>query len=198
MWSKSVADSERFWDAITFSIPPFENQFFDTWWNFLHVATSNIQHWTKSYLDNLGNSKSATLSPENNTFNPYYLYLRDDMVTPARRCRKLLGDSSHGYISLIFFQIKSLLQTSRNLTPNSLQGFQDWQGLITSTLAKVAKDQNFWNYENDPIKTEFQKGEPRLLIVAVDIQDATSSVTLCESKYKDGTLFLSRGHNKIY
>ena len=186
MWSKSVADLERFWDAITFSIPPFENQFFDTWWNFLHVATSNIQHWTKSYLDNLGNSKSAPLSPENNTFNPYYLYLRDDMVTPAAD-----AETARRFFSWLYFPY---LLPNKVVTPNFPQpdtkfftGVPRLARFDNSTLAKVAKDQNFWNYENDPIKTEFQKGEPRLLIVAVDIQDATSSVTLCESKYKDGT-----------
>ena len=130
------------------------------------------------------------LSPENNTFNPYYLYLRDDMVTPAAD-----AETARRFFSWLYFPY---LLPNKVVTPNFPQpdtkfftGVPRLARFDNSALAKVAKDQNFWNYENDPIKTEFQKGEPRLLIVAVDIQDATSSVTfdsyLCESKYKDGT-----------
>ena len=44
-------------------------------------------------------------------------------------------------------------------------------------MAKAIKEKGFWNSEKDPIKTNFQNGEPRLLVVAVDVLDATSPVT---------------------
>lgn len=57
----------------------------------------------------------------------------------------------------------------------------------------MIKEKGFWDYENHPIKTNFQNGEPRLLVVAVDVLDATSPVTfdsyLCCSKYEDGSSY---------
>jgi hypothetical protein len=48
----------------------------------------------------------------------------------------------------------------------------------------------YWDYEKYPIKTRFDKGEPRLLLVCVDVMDAASAVTfdsyLCKTTYPDG------------
>jgi hypothetical protein len=57
---------------------------------------------------------------------------------------------------------------------------------LTRTMKK------YWDYDNDnnKIKTSFDNGEPRLLLVCVDVMDATSAVTfdsyLCKTKYLDG------------
>ena len=55
-------------------------------------------------------------------------------------------------------------------------------------LTKTIKE--YWDYEKYPIKTEFEKGEPRLLLVCVDVMDAASAVTFdsykCETTYSDG------------
>jgi hypothetical protein len=56
--------------------------------------------------------------------------------------------------------------------------------LITNTIKE------YWDYEKYPIKTEFEKGEPRLLLVCIDVMDATTAVTFdsysCKTKYLDG------------
>jgi hypothetical protein len=55
-------------------------------------------------------------------------------------------------------------------------------------LAETAE--RYWDSDNEAIRTSFTDGEPRLLLVAVDILDATTAVTfdsyLGETKYEDG------------
>lgn len=56
-------------------------------------------------------------------------------------------------------------------------------------LAETAKER-YWDSDNEAIRTSFTDGEPRLLLVAVEILDATTAVTfdsyLGETKYEDG------------
>jgi hypothetical protein len=55
---------------------------------------------------------------------------------------------------------------------------------LTRTIKK------YWDYEKYPLKTSFEKGEPRLLLVCVDVMDAASAVTFdsytCRTVYPDG------------
>ncbi len=190
IWDRTVSDLEGFWDDITFSIPFFENHFFELWWNFLHFTTTNIHLLAQRYQNLIGVYNSYILKPENNTFNPFYLYMRPDMYTPSAD-----PETARRFFSWLFFPY---LIPNKVITPSFPQpdtkfftGIPRFMRFDNSALAMMTKNGGYWNYEKDPIKTEFQKGEPRLLIVAIDIQDATSTVTfdsyLCESKYKDGT-----------
>ena len=38
-------------------------------------------------------------------------------------------------------------------------------------------EKNYWDSKRYPLSTDYLKGEPRLLLVSVDILDATSAVT---------------------
>lgn len=116
--------------------------------------------------------------------------MRPDMYTPAAD-----SETARRFFSWLFFPY---VIPNKVITPSFPQpdtkfftGIPRFMRFDNTALARMTKDRGYWNYEKDPIKTEFQKGEPRLLIVAIDIQDATSTVTfdsyLCESKYKDGT-----------
>ncbi len=61
-----------------------------------------------------------------------------------------------------------------------------------SPLARSVK--RYWDYEKNPIKTSFDKGEPRLILVSVDMLDATTAVAfdsyaaqsdICVTEYGD-------------
>ncbi|MFL6481722.1 MAG: patatin-like phospholipase family protein [Nitrososphaera sp.] len=61
-----------------------------------------------------------------------------------------------------------------------------------SPLARSVK--RYWDYEKYPIKTSFDKGEPRLILVSVDMLDATTAVAfdsyadqndICVTEYGD-------------
>jgi predicted acylesterase/phospholipase RssA len=190
IWEKSVIDLERFWEDISYPIPLFENQLFDIWWNFLHNTTTGIYQWIQKYQDMFGYFNLPFLDPEINTFNPFYLFMRPDMFTPAAD-----SESARRYFSWLLFPY---LFPNKVVTPNFPQPdtkfFTGVPRLIrfeNNSIVRTAKVNGYWDYERDPIKTDFQKGEPRLLLVAIDIQDATSTVTfdsyLCESRYRDGS-----------
>jgi NTE family protein len=53
-------------------------------------------------------------------------------------------------------------------------------------------EENYWDSNRYPISTDYLKGEPRLLLVSIDILDATSAVTfdsyLCKTQYPKGEI----------
>jgi len=190
IWEESVTGLEKFWQDITYQIPYFENQLFDIWWNFLHNTTNDIFQRIQKYQDLFGHINSLFLNPEINAFNPFYLFMRPDMFTPAAD-----SETARRYFSWLLFPY---LFPNKVITPNFPQpdtkfftGVPRLTRFENNPLARMTKYKGYWDYEKDPIKTDFQKGEPRLLLVAIDIQDATSTVTfdsyLCESRYKDGS-----------
>jgi NTE family protein len=50
----------------------------------------------------------------------------------------------------------------------------------------------FWDYDGLSIKTSFEQGEPRLLLVSVDVLDCTTAATFdsykCKTEYGDGKI----------
>jgi NTE family protein len=82
------------------------------------------------------------------------------------------------------------------ITPNFVQldtrfflGIPSFARFSNSPLVETVT-QHYWNADKEPIRTSFENGEPRLLLVAVDVLDATSAVTfdsyLYETRYDDG------------
>ena len=53
-------------------------------------------------------------------------------------------------------------------------------------------EKNYWDSKRYPLSTDYLKGEPRLLLVSVDILDATSAVTfdnyLRKTQYPKGEI----------
>jgi NTE family protein len=191
VWKKSVRELERFWDEITFPISVFENQAFQMWWNFLHYNTSNFQEMLQYYDETFKkyNFIPSIVDSELNLWNPFYLFTRQDMYTPSAD-----AETARRYFSWLYFPY---LFPNRIITPNFLQPdtkffthIPQFTRFNNNFLAKAIKEKGLWDSEKDPIKTSFQNGEPRLLVVAVDVLDATSPVTfdsyLCCSRYKDG------------
>lgn len=115
VWKKSVRELERFWDEITFPISFFENQVFQMWWNLLHSVTSNIQEIVRYYNDIFKkyNYVPSTLDPEFNSWNPFYLFMREDMYTPSAD-----AETARRYFSWLYFPY---LFPNRIITPNFLQ-----------------------------------------------------------------------------
>ncbi|MGB7960115.1 MAG: patatin-like phospholipase family protein [Nitrososphaeraceae archaeon] len=191
VWKKSVRELERFWDEITFPISVFENQAFQMWWNLLHYNTSNFHEMLRYYDETFKKYSClpSIVDPEFNLWNPFYLFTRQDMYTPSAD-----AETARRYFSWLYFPY---LFPNRIITPNFLQPdtkffthIPQFARFDNSFLAKAIKEKGFWDSEKDPIKTNFQNGEPRLLVVAVDVLDATSPVTfdsyMCCSRYKDG------------
>ncbi|MGA9936083.1 MAG: patatin-like phospholipase family protein, partial [Nitrososphaeraceae archaeon] len=202
VWKKSVRELERFWDEITFPISFFENQAFQMWWNLLHYNTSNFHEMLRYYDETFKKYSClpSIVDPEFNLWNPFYLFTRQDMYTPSAD-----AETARRYFSWLYFPY---LFPNRIITPNFLQPdskffthIPQFARFDNSFLAKAIKEKGFWDSEKDPIKTNFQNGEPRLLVVAVDVLDATSPVTfdsyMCCSRYKDGRNSSDGGDGKI-
>jgi NTE family protein len=82
------------------------------------------------------------------------------------------------------------------ITPNFVQpdtrfflGIPSFFRFSNTPLAETV-EYHYWKSNKQPLRTSFGNGEPRLLLVASDVLDATSAVTfdsyLGETKYEDG------------
>jgi NTE family protein len=189
IWEGSVKQLNKFWDNISFPMPLLDNNiFFKNWWDFWHdFSRTAIENYKKSSF-----VEDNPLSKLNEEYPyPFYFFWPENYSPIAS------GEAARRYFSWI----SSLIYGVRGvLSPNFLQPdtkflnpFLPFMRFDNTPLTKTID--NYWDYKNNPIKTSFEKGEPRLLLVSVDILDATSAVTfdsyLCESvypggKYKDG------------
>lgn len=195
IWEKSVHDLTDFWCDITISFPWFSGDFFKKPWDWWSKITKS---WIKSY-DKYFAKYSLPLNLKNNYLNPFYLFSRPEIYTPVAT-----GESARRYFSTLAFPY---IPPMRAITPSFRQ--PDTRFFLEAPpffrfsnipLAETAKE-HYWDPENEPIRTSFDNGEPRLLLVAVDILDATSAVTfdsyLCKTEYEDGRHSKSNLHNKV-
>lgn len=159
------------------------------WWNgWNKITKTNIQMY-KSFLR--ANKKIHEGGQNNdhlyqNPFSQIYLY-RPENISPAAS-----AESARRYFSWIYFLFTGVPNV---MSPNFPQpdtkffmGVPPFARFDNTPMIITIK--KYWDYEKYPLKTHFEKGEPRLLLVCVDVMDAASAVTfdsyLCKTTYADG------------
>lgn len=184
VWERSVTELTDFWCDITKSFPWFNTDLFKMPWD---CANEISKSWLENY-----NKYFAKYSPpldlKTNYLNPFYLFFRPEMYAPIAT-----GESARRYFSWLYYPY---MIPMHGITPNFVQpdtrfflGIPSFARFSNSPLVETVT-QHYWNADKEPIRTSFENGEPRLLLVAVDVLDATSAVTfdsyLCETRYDDG------------
>ncbi len=153
------------------------------WWNSWNKISKEIIQNYKSFLKD--NSKFFEWKSQM-PLSQLNFYMPENMTPVAS------GEAARRYFSWIHFLYSGVPNVmSANFSQPDTKfflGIPSFARFDNAPLKKTIK--KYWDYENYPLKTEFEKGEPRLLLVCVDVMDATSAVTfdsyLCETKYPDG------------
>ena len=184
MWERALQQLNRFWDNISFPTWWLEGNLFDTWWkNWNEITTISIEGWKKFFEIN----KEIFAWREMLPYSLYYLW-------PDRYVPMASPEAARRYFSWIYFLFSGAPGVmSENFPQPDTKFFANipaFSRFDNSPLTRTMK--KYWDYDNDnnKIKTSFDNGEPRLLLVCVDAMDASSAVTfdsyLCKTKYLDG------------
>jgi NTE family protein len=184
IWERSVTDLTDLWCDITKSFPWLSSNLFKKPWDWANkISKAWLENYTKYFA-----KYSLPLDLKTNYLNPFYLFFRPEVYTPIAT-----GESARRYFSWLYYPYMTPMH---GITPSFVQpdtrfllGIPAFARFSNSPLIETVT-QHYWNADKEPIQTTFEKGEPRLLLVAVDVLDATSAVTfdsyLCETKYEDG------------
>ncbi len=183
MWKDASNQLNRFWDDISYSTWWLDNNLFEMWWDgWNNITKTNIQNYKSIVKENeqlFGWKNQIPLSQ-------FHFYMPENLSPMAS------GEAARRYFSWVHFLYFGVPNV---MSPNFSQpdtkfflGIPSFARFDNTPLTKTIKE--YWDYEKYPIKTEFEKGEPRLLLVSVDVMDAASAVTFdsynCETKYSDG------------
>ncbi len=195
MWNKSVQDLEKFWSDITL---PFvwiskSNPLFTESWNLWSKSASYQLEYLKNFLSPYYQGQPPDLQA--NYLNPFYLFFRPDLYTQPADI-----EAARRFFSWLLYPYASLAQV---ITPNFVQpdtkffaGIPQFTRFDNRPLVNII-EKRYWDSKHYPIATNYSKGEPRLLLVSVDILDTTSAVTfdsyLCKSQYTKGEI--DKGEN---
>jgi predicted acylesterase/phospholipase RssA len=190
IWDKSVQELEKFWLDITL---PFvwitkSNPLFTESWNLWSRSTSYQLEYLKNFLSLYYQGQPLNLQA--NFLNPFYLFLRPDLYTQPADV-----EAARRFFAWLLYPYASLAQI---ITPNFIQpdtkffaGIPQFTRFDNRPLVNTV-ERNYWDSKRYPIATDYLKGEPRLLLVSVDILDATSAVTfdsyLCKTQYPKGEI----------
>ena len=195
IWKDTANDLDRFWNEISTSTWWLNNDFFEIWWNgWNSVTKTNIQNY-KSFLK----EQEKIFGFKNNhkiSFNAFHFYNPENMSPIAS------AESARRYFSWVHFLFTGVPNV---MSPNFQQpdtkfllGIPSFARFDNTPLTKTIK--KYWDYEKYPLKTQFEKGEPRLLLVCVDVMDATSAVTFdsytCRTKYTDGSSSINKNNKE--
>jgi predicted acylesterase/phospholipase RssA len=184
IWERSVINLTDFWCDIAKPLSWFSSDLFKAPWDWANkLSKSWLEIYTKYFA-----KYSPPLDLKTNYLNPYYLFFRPEIYAPIAT-----GESARRYFSWLYYPY---LIPMHSITPNFVQpdtrfflGIPTFARFSNSPLVETVT-QHYWDADNEPIRTSFGNGEPRLLLVAVDVLDATSAATfdsyLCETRYKDG------------
>ena len=184
VWERSVKELTDFWCDITKPFPWFSSNLFKKPWDWANQISKT---WLENYTEYFA-KYSLPLDLKTNYLNPFYLFFRPERYTPIAT-----GESARRYFSWLYYPYMTPM---RGITPNFVQpdtrfflGIPAFARFSNSPMAETVT-QHYWNADKEPIRTSFEDGEPRLLLVAIDVLDATSAVTfdsyLCKTKYEDG------------
>ncbi|MGA7900394.1 MAG: patatin-like phospholipase family protein [Nitrososphaeraceae archaeon] len=190
IWDKSVQELEKFWLDLTL---PFiwiskSNPLFTESWNLWSKSASYYLEYLKNFLSLYYQGQPPNLQA--NYLNPFYLFLRPDLYTQPADV-----EAARRFFAWLLYPYASL---ARIITPNFIQpdtkyfaGIPQFIRYDNRPLVNVI-EKNYWDSKRYPISTDYLKGEPRLLLVSVDILDATSAVTfdsyLRKTQYPKGEI----------
>jgi NTE family protein len=190
IWDKSIQELEKFWLDITL---PFiwiskSNPLFTESWNLWSKSASYYLEYLKNFLSLYYQGQPPNLQA--NYLNPFYLFLRPDFYTQPADV-----EAARRFFAWLLYPYASL---ARIVTPNFIQpdtkffaGIPQFIRYDNRPLVNVI-EKNYWDSKRYPISTDYLKGEPRLLLVSVDILDATSAVTfdsyLRKTQYPKGKI----------
>lgn len=190
IWDKSIQELEKFWLDITL---PFiwiskSNPLFTESWNLWSKSASYYLEYLKNFLSLYYQGQPPNLQA--NYLNPFYLFLRPDLYTQPADV-----EAARRFFAWLLYPYASLAQI---VTPNFIQpdtkffaGIPQFIRYDNRPLVNVI-EKNYWDSKRYPISTDYLKGEPRLLLVSVDILDATSAVTfdsyLRKTQYPKGKI----------
>jgi NTE family protein len=190
IWDKSVQELENFWLDITF---PFiwisnSNPLFTESWNLWSKSASYYLEYLKNFLSLYYQGQPPNLQA--NYLNPFYLFLRPELYTQPADV-----EAARRFFAWLLYPYASLAQI---ITPNFIQpdtkffaGIPPFIRYDNRPLDYVI-EKNYWDFKRYPISTDYLKGEPRLLLVSIDILDATSAVTfdsyLRKTEYPKGEI----------
>jgi NTE family protein len=181
IWKESVKQLDRFWDDLSISTYWLDDPIVRDGWDKMHQMSKDWIEFNKSLY-----TKNKFLSNLRDAYPwPFYFYWPDKYSPIA------LGEAARRYFSWLFF-----LQNGAQgvLSPNFMQPDTKFFNLSTpfwrfdnSPLVQTMK--KAWDYDDLPIKSTFEKGEPRLLLISVDVLDCTTAATfdsyMCKSEYGD-------------
>ena len=190
IWDKSVQELEKFWLDLTL---PFiwiskSNPLFTESWNLWSKSASYYLEYLKNFLSLYYQGQPPNLQA--NYLNPFYLFLSPDLYTQPADV-----EAARRFFVWLLYPYASL---ARIITPNFIQpdtkyfaGIPQFIRYDNRPLVNVI-EKNYWDSKRYPISTDYLKGEPRLLLVSVDILDATSAVTfdsyLRKTQYPKGEI----------
>ena len=184
IWERSVTELTDFWCDITKPFPWLSSNLFKDPWDWGNkISKAWLENYTKYFA-----KYSLPLNLKTNYLNPFYLFFRPEFYTPIAT-----GESARRYFSWLYYPYMTPMH---GITPNFVQpdtrfflGIPAFARFSNSPLVETVT-QHYWASDKEPILTTFENGEPRLLLVAADVLDATSAVTfdsyLCETRYEDG------------
>jgi NTE family protein len=189
IWGKSVQELEKFWMDITF---PFiwinkSNPLFTESWNLWSKSASYLLEYLKYFLSLYYQGQPPNLQA--NYLNPFYLSLLPDFYTQAADV-----EAARRFFAWLLYPYATRAQI---ISPNFIQpdtkffaGIPPFIRYDNRPLVNFIEKN--WDSKSYPISTDYLKGEPRLLLVSVDILDATSAVTfdsyLCNTQYPKGEI----------
>jgi hypothetical protein len=188
IWNESIKVLESFWQDITWPFSWISNPFFRELWNTWNKFGSYQSDCLRKYFSWYYQSELGRPNLQTNYLNPFYLFLRPDIYTPPAD-----AEAARRFFAWLLFPYVSHAQT---ITPNFMQpdtkfftGIPQFTRFDNRPLVNMV-ERFYWKSKQDPIATDFLKGEPRLLLVAIDVLDATTAVTfdsyLCKTEYPRG------------
>lgn len=184
IWKESVKQLDRFWDDLSISTYWLDDPVVREGWDKMHQMSKDWIEFNKSLF-----AQNKFLSNLRDAYPwPFYFFWPDKYSPIA------VGEAARRYYSWLFFLHNGAKGV---LSPNFMQPDTKFFNLSmpfwrfdNSPLVLTMK--NFWDYDGLSIKTSFEQGEPRLLLVSVDVLDCTTAATFdsytCKTEYGDGKI----------
>lgn len=190
-WKSAIRDLEQFWQE-TSQFDYFDNTLLNPlwkgWWDSAgHLAELNRIYW-KNFYENYGKAGFSEVPP----FDAWFYYLR-----PDRYGQVASAESARRYRSFFLgnlFGIPKVLSPAMS-QPSDLKFlnlgsplFWRFKNTLIETMDK------YWLDGGLPIQT--RQGQPRLVLVSVDVQDCETAVAFDSYPKHDGTCYSEYGGEK--
>jgi NTE family protein len=213
-WMRDNPSFQSLWKSVN----EFSNSLLTGWWEYLKnvrmILNGNYRLLSKE-VQNIGNIKGISSWPDNN--GPYIPILREEwpyihwvgwkenwkeewpyiqgyFYWPENYGPPATAEAArrnYSYTNSIAFGIPRVLLPAIQQPDMTFFG-SPFTRFDNTPLARTIK--KYWDYEKFPIKTTFKDLQPRLLLISVDMLDATSAVAFdsyvkengkCKTEYGD-------------